>query len=572
MINGNTAGIKDTILERLELANDMRMASDEFVSPELLELICECSWLVMREISVYISRSGGVLDVSVGGRSDVQMPFMRKRRSTLGLSGVRCIHTHPDGSSELSDVDIGTLLSSRQDAMAAVSVRDGVAKSICIGMVGDELTEPALYGPYRIGRIPQSALMAEISRRTAIVADKIRLSDTKDKHERAMLIGLNSTEKSMQELKLLADTAGAEVVYIDTQSRERDKATYIGKGKAKELSLTASALDADTAIFDDELTPTEERNLEEILGLKIIDRTTLILDIFAGRAKTREGKLQVELSQLKYSLPRLSGMGVSLTRLGGGIGTRGPGEKKIETDKRRIRRRIYELEREIDGIAEDRTLRRAQREKNRIKEVALVGYTNAGKSTLLNALSGSEVYADDRLFATLDTSTRRVKLPGGETVLFTDTVGFIDKLPHELISAFRATLEETCRADLLLNVTDASSPDAHAQNEVVLKVLSEIGAAALPVINVMNKCDVEGVEKPEDGDIYISARTGEGLEKLLEVIEKKLKPAYRRIVIKLGYNEGARFSEIKKHAESMEIEYADDGMIIKAMLPEGVKI
>ncbi len=572
MINGNTDGIRNTILEQMEEIYDFRLSSQEFITEELAGALALFTSQLNREISVFISRTGKILDVSVGSDRDVSLPYIRKRRGTLGLSGVRCIHTHPNGSSMLSEVDKGTLLSSRLDAMAALAVYEGRARSICIGMVADKLDEAVIYGPYRISGVPSAALMTEIAVKTAHVADLIRLADTAQRKERAMLIGLNSSEKSMEELALLADTAGAEVVFKDNQNRQRDKATYIGKGKAREIALASSALDADIAIFDDELTPVEERNLEEILGLKIVDRTMLILDIFAGRAKTREGKLQVELAQLKYSLPRLSGEGISLSRLGGGIGTRGPGEKKIETDKRRIRRRIFELEREIDAISEDRTLRRSRREKNRMREVALVGYTNAGKSTLLNAVSGAGVYADDRLFATLDTVTRRVDLPDGTPVLFTDTVGFIDKLPHDLVSAFRATLEETVRADLLLNVVDSSSADAERQEEVVKKVLVEIGAGNIPILTVYNKCDKTGCFAQLSGAVCISARTGEGTEMLLKRVSELLKPKMRSIVVKLGYNEGARFAELKRVSEDMSVEYTESGMIIRASVPVDAEI
>ena len=573
MINGNISGIRDSVLEQLEQLYEMKLQKDEFVSMEMAELLAMHSGKLNREISVYVSRSGRVLDVSVGGSADVSMPYIRKRRGTLGLSGVRCIHTHPNGAPMLSDVDMGTLVSSRLDAMAAIAVKDEKPAAIGIGMIGETLGEVSFFGPYRVNKMPNAPLMAEIARKTAVVAQLICLEDTAEKKERAMLIGLNTTEESMKELALLTDTAGAEVVFSEVQKRPRDKGTYVGSGKARELALAASALDADVAIFNDELTPIEERNLEEILGLKIIDRTTLILDIFAGRAKTREGKLQVELAQMKYNLPRLSGEGTSLSRLGGGIGTRGPGEKKIETDRRRIRRRIYELEKEIDEIGQERQMRRAVREKNRVKEVALVGYTNAGKSTLLNRLSDAGVYADDRLFATLDTVTRRVTLPDGMTVLFTDTVGFIDKLPHDLVSAFRSTLEEAARADLLLIVTDVSNDKHEQQTDVVKKVLEELQIGDKPMLMVYNKCDaLKEIPEDELNSIYISAKKDIGIDRLLAEVENMLKPKMRRIVVKMGYQEGARFAELKRYAENMEIEYAEDGMIIHAELPEGVNI
>lgn len=386
-----------------------------------------------------------------------------------------------------------------------------------------------------------------------------------------MLIGLNSTNENMRELALLAKTAGADVVSTDIQHRERDNANYIGKGKAKELALKASALDADLAIFDDELTAIEMRNLEEILCLKVVDRHALILDIFAAHATSREGKLQVELAQNKYNLPRLSGFGSELSRLGGGIGTRGPGEKKIEVDKRRIRRRIFELEHEIKKLSEERQLRRAAREKNRIKEVALVGYTNAGKSSLLHVISDAEVYIEDKLFATLDPITRKVTLPSGKEVLFTDTVGFIEKLPHDLISAFKSTLEEAVRADLLLCVTDASSSESQNHIRVVNDVLSSLGAADKPMITVYNKCDLlSSVPEPKKNCAYICAKDGTGVDSLLAMVDDMLKPKYKNIVVKLSYSEGARLANLQRIAKKIDISCVESGMIINALIPEDI--
>ncbi len=568
MINGNTSGIKEYTLKRMESLLDIRLMPGEFASIELLSELAGFTAELEREISVFISRSGNILDVSVGENDRVTLPYIRKRRGTLGLSGVRCIHTHPSGNSHLSDVDRGTLLSSRLDAMAALGVRDGKATSICIGMIGESLTETVEYGPFPVYRIPNAALAEEVSRKTALVAKLVKLNETDEKKERVMLIGINTTEESMTELRLLVETAGGEVVSSDIQMRQRDKSTYIGRGKAKDIALAASALDADTAVINDELTPVEERNLEDILGLKVVDRTTLILDIFAGRAKSREGKLQVELAQLRYNLPRLMGEGTSLSRLGGGIGTRGPGEKKIETDRRRIRRRIYELGKEIDDLKKDRDLRRESREKNRMKTVALIGYTNAGKSTLLNLLSDAGVYADDKLFATLDTVTRRIALPSGNVVLITDTVGFISKLPHDLVSAFRSTLEEAKYADLLLNVTDVSNPESDMHTAVVKEALRDLEASDKPMITVFNKSDRLGnIPKDPPGTVHVSALTGYGIETLLSLIDEKLRPSMKHISVKLRYSEGARLARIQSVAEQADIRYTEDAIILSALVP-----
>ena len=483
MIHGNKSGIKQYILDEMEQVYTHVCGRNEFISPLLIDFLTKYTALLGREISIYLSRAGHVLDVSIGDSDHVDLPYVRKRRGVQGLSGVRCIHTHPGGSSQLSSVDIGTLLSSRLDAMAALAVRDGEAKSLQAGFVGETLDQPVLYGPYPPYRIPQSYFMAEIERATVRVAEAVRLKETADARERAILVGVGASPADMQELAMLADTAGAEVLGQMVQPKAgRETSSYVGKGKLKELSLAISAADADLVIVNDELSAIETRNLEEALGVKVIDRTVLILDIFARHARTREGKLQVELAQLKYSLPRLLGEGLSLSRQGAGIGTRGPGETKLESDRRRIRRRIFELEKEIDKLSVQRNLRREQRQKNRVQEVALVGYTNAGKTSLLNALAKSEQYAENKLFATLDPVTRKVALPSGKEVLLTDTVGFVSKLPHDLVSAFRSTLEETTRADLLLNVTDAANPEHIRQMQVVREVLSGLGAQDKPML------------------------------------------------------------------------------------------
>lgn len=571
MIHGNTSGIKQYILEEMEQVYTHVCGRNEFISPLLIDFLTKYTALLGREISIYLSRAGRVLDVSIGDSDHVDLPYVRKRRGVQGLSGVRCIHTHPGGSSQLSSVDIGTLLSSRLDAMAALAVREGQAKSLQAGFVGETLEEPVLYGPYPPYRIPQSYFMAEIERATMRVAEAVRLKDTAAARERAILVGVGASPAEMQELAMLADTAGAEVLGQMVQPKAgREASAYVGKGKLKELSLAISAADADLVITNDELTAIETRNLEEALGVKVIDRTVLILDIFARHARTREGKLQVELAQLKYNLPRLLGEGLSLSRQGAGIGTRGPGETKLESDRRRIRRRIFELEKEIDKLSVQRSLRREQRQKNRVQEVALVGYTNAGKTSLLNALAKSEQYAENKLFATLDPVTRKVSLPSGKEVLLTDTVGFVSKLPHDLVSAFRSTLEEATRADLLLNVTDAANPEHIRQMQVVREVLSGLGAQDKPMLHVFNKADrlAEPPAQVAPNSYYVSAKTGQGLAELLAAIEAALQEKTVEVSLKLGYQEGAKLAQIQKYAEKLDIDYQDAYMQVRATLPE----
>lgn len=360
---------------------------------------------------------------------------------------------------------------------------------------------------------------------------------TTELRDRAILVSLVTDavkrtgvdpEHSLQELVLLAETADVEVLDVIRQNRETpDSKWFIGKGKVEELRMAADGLGANTAIFDQELSGAQVRNLEEALDLKIIDRTQLILDIFAGRAKTREGIIQVELAQLSYLLPRLSGHGKNLSRLGGGIGTRGPGESKLETDRRHIRDRISELKRQLDEVVKTRNLHRERRRKSGTIQVALVGYTNAGKSTLLKQLTDADVYIQNQLFATLDPTSRVLELPGGKEVVLTDTVGFIQNLPHDLVAAFRATLEEVNEANLVLHVVDASSEMRDEQMQVVQKILEELGAGGKPQIVLFNKTDLCPPEQLEmlptgEGYLKISAFHPEDLERIKNAIQEQL--------------------------------------------------
>lgn len=383
-----------------------------------------------------------------------------------------------------------------------------------------------------------------------------------DLQDRAVLVSLVTPdikrssvdhEHSLQELVNLAETAGVEVLSTMTQQKEaRDTKWFIGKGKVEELRAIAEELGATTAIFDQELSGAQVRNLEAALDMKIIDRTQLILDIFAQRAKTREGIIQVELAQLSYLLPRLSGHGKNLSRLGGGIGTRGPGESKLETDRRHIRNRIHDLKTQLDEVVRHRNLHRERRRKTGVQQVALVGYTNAGKSTLLRELTNADVYVENQLFATLDPTSRNLELPSGKEIVLTDTVGFIQNLPHDLVAAFRATLEEVCEADLVLHVVDSSSPMREEQRAVVDRILGELGAAGKPQILLYNKIDLcsdEGSEPvpASSGDtLAISAFSADDLMKLRQTIQDKMTgdtrtfifPAERGDLIALAYRTG----------------------------------
>lgn len=573
-VNGNTEGIKNTLLERMAGIYDMRMAQQEFASHELVAELSELTGILGREISVYIGRDGRVADVSIGDSGKVSMPNMRLVRNGDRLCGVRCIHTHPSGDGRLSGVDIGTLKSMRLDSMAALGVNaEGEATAMYAAYIGDadEAGErnAYIYGPMRPYKLPQRLLVKEI-----YTADDRLKSSTYEaegsRPERAILVGLENSEPydTLDELGELAKTAGAVVVGKFTQRRSGiDNATYIGSGKAEELSLKGSELEADIFIFDDELSAIQTRNLEEILGARVIDRTALILDIFALRATSREGKLQVELAQQKYRLPRLLGQGAVMSRLGGGIGTRGPGEKKLEIDKRRIRRRIYELSEELSEIEKQRGLRRARRQRNSVPLVALVGYTNAGKSTLLNALTGAGVMAEDMLFATLDPVVRQAMLPDGTPVLLSDTVGFINKLPHDLVEAFRSTLEEAAAADLILHVVDRSSSYYESQMAVVEEVLSSLGAGDVPRINVYNKRDLIDEHIPADG-IFISAARGEGIDLLLSEMERQLNSTRAEIELIVPYDKYEAMTIIRSEGRILFEEHDGEGAHVRAQLEE----
>lgn len=410
-----------------------------------------------------------------------------------------------------------------------------------------------------------------------------KIIEIKEEPEKVILVAVSldtrpeetdlTTEASLDELDELVKTAGAVTVGRLIQNRERvHNATYIGKGKIEELRQMIEELEADAIVTDDELSPAQMRNLEEVLSVKICDRTMIILDIFAKHAVTGEGKIQVELAQLKYSLQRLTGKGIAMSRLGGGIGTRGPGEKKLEQDRRLIRDRISRLNAELKDIVKNRELLRKQREKNQVPVVAIVGYTNAGKSTLLNRLTDSDILAADMLFATLDATTRNLKLPGGQEILFTDTVGFINKLPHHLVEAFKSTLEEASYADIILHVVDSSNEDAFTQMAVVYETLAKLSADGKPVVTALNKQDLcEGVtikDLKADHVVKISAKTGEGIQELLEVIEKILRDMKVYIEEVIPYSDGARLNSIRKYGQLLSEEYGQDGVAVKAYVPK----
>lgn len=429
--------------------------------------------------------------------------------------------------------------------------------------------------------------------------------ELKELEEPVLLAGValsdyDDTDQSLDELKELASTAGALVVGRVIQNRERvHPGTYLGKGKLEELKELAAQLGAVGVICDDELSPAQLRNMEDALGMKVMDRTLVILDIFAARARTREGKIQVELAQLKYRATRLVGLRSSLSRLGGGIGTRGPGEKKLEVDRRLIHERIGQLKAELRDVERHREITRQQREKNHVPVAAIVGYTNAGKSTLLNRLTGADVPEEDKLFATLDPTTRSLMLSGKEEVLLTDTVGFIRKLPHHLVEAFRSTLEEAKYADIIIHVVDCSNPQMEIQMHVVYETLARLGITDQPVITVFNKADVLRGRMPEssaDGSglfagelpaggvgqsgvvkdfkaertLMISAKTGEGLEQLKEAVSQILRDGKVYLEKLFPYDQAGKLQMIRRYGTLLSEEYTEDGIAVEAYVPADV--
>lgn len=377
-------------------------------------------------------------------------------------------------------------------------------------------------------------------------------------------------EVSIRELAELASTAGAEVVGTIIQKKTSyDPATCMGSGRLEELKEQLGTLEAELVIFDHELTGVQIRNIEDILGVRIIDRTTLILDIFAQRARTKEGKLQVELAQQKYRLPRLTGMGTALSRLGGGIGTRGPGETKLESDKRHIRKRISCLEEELEELKKHRNFSRSRRKKDGVLCAAIVGYTNVGKSTLLNALTDAGVLAENKLFATLDITSRSIELPDGRSVMLIDTVGLIRRLPHNLVEAFKSTLEEAAAADVILNVQDLSSPERRQQAEVTEKLLDELGCCDIPKINVMNKSDAAidlDTVFEDDSTVIVSALHHGGFDRLLDCIVKNLPETARRMKLLVPYDKSAFIGRIRLEGKVFSEEYTADGTEIDALV------
>lgn len=574
MIYGNIESIRKPILEELESIYSIKNLKDEICNIEILNIISRISSLIEREISVGINRKGNVTSVAIGDSTSVEVPIIDIEEKRL--SGVRVIHTHPNGYCNLSALDLTALLKLKLDAIVSVAVVDGNIIDFSLGML--TLYNNKLETEEKSNLSLEQATSINILEKIRFIENLIKTNEViEDTEEKAILVG-SDTKESLEELKELTEACNIPVLKTVFQSRNKvDAAYFIGRGKVLEIASMRQVERANVIIFDDELSGSQVRNLEAALGAKVIDRTTLILEIFATRAKTKEAKIQVELAQLKYRLSRLQGLGTVLSRTGGGIGTRGPGEKKLETDRRHIMESIYDLKDELKKIKKTRDVQREKRNKENIPKVSLVGYTNAGKSTLRNALcdlaakkenkTKDKVFEADMLFATLDTTTRAITLSKKGVITLTDTVGFVRKLPHELVEAFKSTLEEVIFSELLCHVIDTSSDSAIDQYKAVNEVLSELNALdkdTLFVLNKIDRCTEEQLAaiKEAIGDneiIEISAKEKTNLEELLNLIEEKLPYNYRKAEYLIPYEKSDVVSYLHRNARVLEEDYKDNG-------------
>ena len=585
MIFGNIEGIKNSTLNVLEKIYKMKVPKYNLYTFEIGEILNLATLQCNREISVAIDRKGQVVSVTIGDSTTVEMPEVELKDKKL--SGVRIIHSHPNGNSRLSALDLSALIKLKLDCIAAIGVNSEGKYETSIGfcriennLLLSETTSPMEF---------EEVLNCDILDKIKYIEELLKNGDVyEDTTERAILVGIEN-EESLQELYELAKACNVVVADRVFQKRNKiDTAYFIGIGKVEELALLRQAHKANLIIFDDELSGSQVRNLEEMTGVKVIDRTTLILEIFASRAKTKESKLQVEAAQLKYRMPRLSGLGTVLSRTGGGIGTKGPGEKKLEIDRRRIRERMQDLNKELEAIKKTREVQRDKRTKGDIPKISLVGYTNAGKSTLRNNICimampkenviKENVFEADMLFATLDVTTRAIMLPDNRLATLTDTVGFIRKLPHDLVESFKSTLEEVIYSDLLLHVVDASSENSIEQIEAVNGVLSELKAIDKTIILVLNKIDLATEEQINNIKslyssykiIEISAKHQLNLDFLLQIVVEEIPYNMKKVEYLIPYTEQSVVAFLHRNANVESEEFKEDGTFITAFVNEEV--
>lgn len=587
-VQGNTDSVRKQTLEYIDSFIGGVYEPGAFVPRELAEMMKDVTAEYGREVALCLDRRNTVLSVTLGDAKSVTaaMPDAG-RRSASRLCGVRQLHTHPNGVPMPSEIDLNTLEAERCDAMIVIGVNrekgtvSGASASVLTRDGQGKLVFGETVGPYPPSEFDRFDTLFDRCAQTDKSSPDTNFAENSEETERVILVGVilpdakSAEDESLDELAELARTAGAQVEARFTQRRESpDSKYYVGSGLCEEISQACARLRADAVIFDDELSPSQIRNLEEKCRCRIIDRTALILDIFARRAASREGRLQVELAQQKYRLPRLTGMGTALSRLGGGIGTRGPGETKLQTDRRHIMRRIHNLEEELREVSKRRELLRRDRKRREIPTASLVGYTNSGKSTLLNVLCGSDVYAENKLFATLDPSVRRMDTDGEKDILLVDTVGFIKKLPHELVEAFKSTLEEAVFADLLIHVVDMDCGDYAERINIVEDILSEIGASGGERFLVLNKIDcvppdfVPGNIPGYSRVFATCALDGRGIEELRRGIADFFASSELCFDIVLPYGDAGALSYLHENGTVAEEEYTGAGIRVSGKIPD----
>ena len=588
MVNGNTSGLKEHILNSLDELYNSKIEKGKIINQEIIDYIAEVSNKINREINIAMDRSGNVIDISIGDSSTVNLPVVPvyDRR----LSGVRIVHTHPGGNPHLSSVDISALIKLKLDCIVSIGVSDegvtGYEVAVC-SILNDELT----YDRTLVKNLDDFDYLDAIKE----VEEALRKRNiTEDDKEYALLIGIDD-EIYLDELEELASACDVEVVGKFFQKRSKpDPLFLIGSGKIQELALFRQIRKANLLIFDEELSGLQLKMIEEVTGCKVIDRTTLILEIFARRARTREAKLQVELAQLKYRSNRLIGFGITMSRLGGGVGTKGPGEKKLEIDRRVIKKNIAYLNNELENIKKVRNTQREKREESGMPRVSLVGYTNVGKSTLRNVLvdmfpndrnlKKEEVLSKDMLFATLDTTTRTIELKDKRVVSLTDTVGFIQKLPHDLVESFKSTLEEVIFSDLIIHVADASAKDVIEQIDAVENVLTELNCMDKTKILLLNKIDnatkdntYAMIEQKIDEIkakytnyqiLIISAKNRFNIDELMTLIKDNLAVKTYDCKVLVPYSKMDVSAKLHRNVIVKSEEFVDEGVVMEVILNE----
>ncbi|MGL4663362.1 MAG: GTPase HflX [Culicoidibacterales bacterium] len=585
MISGNIAGVRASVLERLEQLFDVETEKQQFADRQIVEEIASITTLLNREISVAIDRRGKVVEVAIGDSQTVKLPSVEKDKR--GLSGIRIVHTHPNGSSRLSDVDISALLSLKLDAMFAIGVCDGEVNSVTLGfcnLVHDTVVYQ-MTDEWPLEDALAYDVFAHIQEAEKNFRMKNATHEVDDEKDVALVVGTD-TESSLVELIELARACDIEVVEQIFQKRNSvDTKYFIGSGKVAEISLERQVMQANMVIFDDELTGVQLRNLEGQLGCRVIDRTMLILEIFARRAKTREAKIQVLIAKLKYERSRLSGQGVEMSRLGGGLGAKGSGETKLELDRRKIRDVIHHYEHELKKIESVQGIQKRKRNKSNIPQVALVGYTNVGKSTLRNLII--DLYSDDKaikkehvlsqnmLFATLSTTVRTFLLPDKRVASLVDTVGFIRKLPHDLVESFKSTLSEVIDADLIVHVIDSSSDEALEQIVAVNEVLHELHCQDKRQLIVFNKCDIATKEQLERLSelgfvdvVQMSAKSKLGIEQFVQTVSELLPNPLVSMRICIPYAHSEMLSQVYRDCEVNDVTYDEVGTVFTMSVSE----